>query len=165
MQTACWNFQPLKYGKNYFLKTTVAIFTTRKRSLSQGNVFTLVCSDFPAHITGHMIGGSVSGRSASRGICIQGWSTSRGVCIPGGLHPGGLHLGSLHSGGLGNPPTSQGYYGMWRYASYWNAFLFYDLIYQPGERREYCMKPSNRDSQLDNREYSMFSTAVFSHLV
>ena len=45
------------------------IFTARKRSLGQGNVFTPVCYSVhkgggvsvPACITGHMIGGSLSG--------------------------------------------------------------------------------------------------------
>ena len=81
---------------------------------------------FPACITDHMTGGS-----ASRGVCIRG----RVVCIQegGGLLPGerGLHPG----GGLGRPlppPRYMGYYGIrstsGRYASYWNAFLYYILL-------------------------------------
>ena len=46
-----------------------------------------------------------------------------GVCIQGGLHPGGLHPGEL-----GRPPPPppdiKDTVNEWRYASYWNAFLF-----------------------------------------
>ena len=83
------------------------MFTAHKRSLGQGNVFTLVCH-----------------------------SVHRGGLHPGGLHPGVSASGrevDLHPGGsafrrrgVGRPPI--GYYGIqstngW-YASYWNAFLF-----------------------------------------
>ena len=51
-----------------YVSSLHAIFTARKRSLGQGNVFTGVCHSvlrgvgFPACITGHM----------TRGVCIQG---------------------------------------------------------------------------------------------
>ena len=70
------------------------IFTARKRSLGQGNVFKLVCHSvhrdgggFPACITGHM----------TRAVCLQG------VCIEGGLY-----LGGLPPGGLGRTPPPHG---------------------------------------------------------
>ena len=78
------------------------IFTARKRSLGQGNVFTPVCHSinrgvgFPACITGHM----TSGGSASRE-----W-----VCIQRVGRPPPQHYGIRSTSG--------------RYASYWNAFLF-----------------------------------------
>ena len=72
------------------------IFTGRKRSLGQGNVFTGVCLStggisLPACIRGHMIGGSLS-----RGVSVQRRSLSRGslskgraLCPnKGGLCPG-----------------------------------------------------------------------------
>ena len=76
------------------------MFTARKRSLRQGNVFTgFVCSQegvgFPACITGHM---------------TRGWSASkRGVCLGGWADP---------------PPEIHGIRSTsGRYVSYWNAFL------------------------------------------
>ena len=76
--------------------------------------------------------------SASTGICIWGVCI-RGICIQrkGGLHPGegGLHPGEegLHTGGIGQTTTPpKGYYGIrstsGRYASYWNAFLFFIFL-------------------------------------
>ena len=72
------------------------IFTTRKRSLGQGNIFTNICHSvpgwgggFPTCITGHM----------TRGVCIQ-----EGLHLGVGLLPGSLHTGGLHPGGLGRTP-------------------------------------------------------------
>ena len=67
--------------------------------------------------------GSVSGGgSASSGVLLtRGGSTSRGIrCLP----PEG---GGLPPGGSGNPPvmTCSDGHCSGRYASYWNAFLFY----------------------------------------
>ena len=69
----------------------IAIFTARKRSLGQGNVFTGVCLStvggisLPACIRGHMIEGSLS-----RGVSVQGVSVQGGALCPnkGGLCPG-----------------------------------------------------------------------------
>ena len=66
------------------------LFTVRKRSWGQGNIFTGVCLStgrgvgFPACITCHMTGGS-----ASRGVCLQG----RGFASRGDMHPGGSASG------------------------------------------------------------------------
>ena len=67
------------------------IFTTRKRSLGQGNIFISICHSvpgwgggFPTCITGHMTRGvciqevCISGLVCFQGVCIQG------VCIQGG---------------------------------------------------------------------------------
>ena len=72
------------------------IFTARKRSLGQGNVFTCVC---------HSVrGGLHSGRGPPpTGICIQGGTV--------GQTPPGIWDTRIWS-------TSG------RYASHWNAFLF-----------------------------------------
>ena len=83
------------------------LVTACKRSLGQGNVFTLVCHSvhrwvgFPACITGHM----------TRGVCIGGGSAFGGVCLQGGLHTRGsasggssTSRGSLHARGFGRPP-------------------------------------------------------------
>ena len=126
------------------------LFTARKRSLGQGNIFTGVCLStgrgvgFPACIACHMTGGS-----ASRGVCLQGrgfasrgdmhpGGSASGVrsafrgCLPpgaGGLHPEVIYIQEgLHPGGWGRPPLRyMGYFGIQstsgRYASYWNAFL------------------------------------------
>ena len=71
--------------------TNAIIFTARKRSLGQGNIFTPVC------------------HSVHRGICLGpgGW----GCLLPG--VPGG------------DPPDG---YCCGRYASYWNAFLFRNIV-------------------------------------
>ena len=78
------------------------LITIRKRSLGQGNVFTLVCHSvrgwglvgFLACLTGHMTGG----------VCPRGgMSASRGV-----LHPGGLHLGRGGSASRGVGQTPHG---------------------------------------------------------
>ena len=85
------------------------VFTARKRSLGQGNVFTGICLS---------TGGGLA--SQNQKLHDQGASaSSRGVCIRRGLHPGR---------GLDRPPSRyMGYYGIrstsGRYASYWNAFL------------------------------------------
>ena len=72
----------------------------------------------------------LGGGSASSGVLPpRGGSTSRGIgCLPprggGGLPPEG---GGLPPGGSGNPLvlTSSDGHCSDRYASYWNAFLFY----------------------------------------
>ena len=82
----------------------ICIFTARKRSLGQGNIFTSVCREF-----------------CSQGGCLV-WG---GRCLLlGGLVPGGVSsLGGTCSWGApgGDPPDS---YCCGRYVSYWNAFLF-----------------------------------------
>ena len=86
------------------------IITARWRTLGQGNVFTGVCLStggrvgFPACITGHM----------TRGVCIQG------------------AFASVGGGGVGQASPPIGYYGIpstsgW-YASYWNAFLYWQKV-------------------------------------
>ena len=78
------------------------IFTTRKQSLGQGNVFTPVCHSvhregwFPRmHHRSHD-----QGDLHPEGVCIQGglhpgWSASRGSAFRGALHPGGLYPGEV----------------------------------------------------------------------
>ena len=102
------------------------LFTARKRSLEQGNVFTPVCHSV------HRGRGwlpSMHHRLHDRGVCLQG------VCIQGGLGrppPPGLPLG----GGKA-PMRYMEYYGIWstsgRYASSWNAFLFYECRLSSGD--------------------------------
>ena len=96
------------------------IFTARKLSLEQGNVFAGVC------------------------LSTGGWLPSmyhrlhdHGVCIQRGLHLGGVYIhGGLAThcrvclwrvGQTAQDPRYMGYYGIRstsrQYASYWNAFL------------------------------------------
>ena len=96
------------------------IFTARKRSLEQGNIFTPVCHSVhrgylpPA---GLHLGGLPTGRLptrvyASRGVCLQGvGQTAPWVCLRGG-------------GELGRPSSEL---EKRAYASHWNAFLFLKL--------------------------------------
>ena len=77
----------------------LAIFTARKRSLGQGNIFTPVC---------HSVHGG-GGVPVPRGACSRGSACSRGVPALG--VPGG------------DPPTPDSYC-CGRYAPYWNASLF-----------------------------------------
>ena len=92
-----WRFRlPPDYGQ--------LIFTGRKRSLGQGNVFTGVCLSngggcFPACITGHMTRGSASEGSASSSVCIGGadpsapqdaWETTGYGQQAGSTHPTGM---------------------------------------------------------------------------
>ena len=76
-----------------------AIFTSRKRSLGQGNIFTSVCQEF----------------------CSQGDACSQGGC----LLPGGVWAGGVPGPGgcpVETPPPDG--YCCGRYASYWNALLW-----------------------------------------
>ena len=104
------------------------IFTTRKRSLGQGNVFKRVCHSVHSGWLPNL-----HHRSHDQGVCIQGGLPTRqegGSASSGvGQTPLGLSTGGLHPEGLGrSPPRYMGYYGIWstsgRYASYWNASLF-----------------------------------------
>ena len=65
------------------------IYTPRKRSLGQGNVFTPVCllrgEGLPMRGCLHPRGGGLHQGGVG---CLQ-WSASKGVCIQGGLQPGG----------------------------------------------------------------------------
>ena len=87
--------------------------TARKRSLRQGNMFTGVCLSrwgVPGprggawSWWGACFAGVWSPGVWSRGVPAQGWVLVQGV-VPGGDPPDGYCCG--------------------RYASYWNAFLFY----------------------------------------
>ena len=82
------------------------IFTARKRSLGQGNIFTSVCQEF-----------------CSRGGCLLGGG---GCLLPQGSAPAGVPgpRGCL----VETPPAPDGYCCA-RYASYWNAFLFFILVW------------------------------------
>ena len=104
--------------KTHMIKI-ICIFTARKRSLGQGNIFTSIY---------HSVGGEGGVGFPEKHHRSHYWV---------GLHPGGLHLGgvciwgSLHLAGLGRPPwiqTPREHYWIrlirGRYASYWNAFLF-----------------------------------------
>ena len=86
------------------LQVHLWVFTARKRSLGQGNVFTGVC----------LSTGEVPGPEGVEGVPAPG----RGACSGGGVPaPGGLVWGVPG----GDPPDG---YCCGRYASYWNAFLF-----------------------------------------
>ena len=97
------------------------IFTARKRSLEQDNVFTPVCQ-FTDWGRGLPMGGFFLRGSASGGVCLQGWGGERGICLNGGSAsrwglPPGVEVGSASrgegsasrgfciQGGLGRPPT------------------------------------------------------------
>ena len=87
--------------------------TTRKRSLGQGNMFTGVCLS-----TGGCL---VPGRGGpwSRGVWSWGGTWSGGGCLVwGGLIPGGASWR--------DPPNG---HCCGRYASYWNAFLFFSFFF------------------------------------
>ena len=96
-----------------------------KRSFGQGNIFTSVCHSFCSGGGGWsrwgLVPGRVSGPRGSQnfrgGLKIFGWRVSK---FSGGLQffEGGVSAGLRSTFG--------------RYASYWNAFLFYILFYRIG---------------------------------
>ena len=90
----------------------------------EGNVFT----GLSAHRAISGQGGSLSGGgSLSRGVSVSGVTVQRGLCSAGGSLPRGPLSGeSLFSGDLcrGDPRTVKSR----RYASYWNAFLFFTFF-------------------------------------
>ena len=133
---------------NDTLEGTSVIFTARKRSLGQGNVFTPVCHSVHR---GSLSGG---GEVCPGGLCLGGSPAGGRVSVQGGLCPGvvsaqgggsvcpgGLCLGGLCpegslprgisvQGGRGSvqeDPTRMVKSG--RYASYWNAFLLFYHIF------------------------------------
>ena len=67
------------------------IFTARKRSLGQGNIFIGVCQEF--------CWGGFGAVSAPGGVCFQGVSALVGCLLPGGLLPGGCLLPGVCSRG------------------------------------------------------------------
>ena len=136
--------------KNSRLQQHPVVFTARKRSLGQGNIFTPVCHS--VHGGGGVRGCSRGGgvRGCSGGACMCGCSggacmvargacmVARGLCMvaPGGLcmvAPGGReacmvalggHVWLLPGGGMGGIRRDTEIRSMsGRYASYWNAFL------------------------------------------
>ena len=127
-----------------------SFFTARKRSLGQGNIFRSVCQELCPGGGGACMTGMVHGRGhAWLGECVwQGGMRGREVCMPRGCAwPGGMcGWGDMHgwgvcmAGGCAWPGGVHGQGGMcgmhvphpWpdttrcgRYASYWNAFLFW----------------------------------------
>ena len=143
------------------------IFTARKRSLGQGNIFTPVCHS--VHRGGWhvwLLGGQ-GVRGCSGGACMVAWGghvwllggacvVARGACVvaPGGhawLLWGGhawLLRGGMHgcSGGACVVFFSFFRYNeirsmSGRYASYWNAFLFkcFFFIYFSLKRLAVCL--------------------------
>ena len=101
-------------------------FTARKRSLRQGNIFTPVC---------HSVHGGVPG--PGRGCLLLGVSAlgRRRVCSGegGGVCSRGCLLRGVPGG---DPPDG---YCCGRYASYWNAFLFFFLL-PPCKVEQLCLK-------------------------
>ena len=99
-------------GKANFI---LNIFTARKRSLGQGNIFTSVCQELCSQ-----------GAASSRGVW-SGESLLSGVSFPGGSGPRGFWClfpgGCLLLEGAGLVETPRDGYFCGRYASYWNAFL------------------------------------------
>ena len=105
------------WGKVMFLHVSVILFTGGGISVS---------------IPGFLSGGSLSGGSLSRGGLVRGGSLTRGSV------PGGLCLGvSVQGGPCPGQSLSGGGSLSWRhprmvtsrrYASYWNAFLFFFSI-------------------------------------
>ena len=86
-----------------------SIFTARKRSLGQVNVFTGACHSvhrevgwLPACITGHVTGEDLPPRGLPWGDCIRGVSIQNRVCLQGR----GLHLREV---GQTPPPSTTGY--------------------------------------------------------
>ena len=81
------------------------IFTTRKQSLGQGNIFRSMCQEF---FPGGMPG--PRGLGSGRGWWVWSWGVGlvRGCLVPGGR----CLVDTLADG-----------YCCGRYASYWNAFL------------------------------------------
>ena len=78
------------------------IFTARKRSLGQGNVFTSVCHS----VHGGVVCLSMHHRSHDRGVCQGGVS---GVSLSGGVSVWDVSVWGSVSGGLcqGDPPYRQ----------------------------------------------------------
>ena len=103
----------LKFNRRYYY--IVIIFTARKRSLGQGNIFAPVCHSVPR------------GVYLPRGCTYTPWAGTplplgrytpppRQVHPPGHVHPspGQVHPQQAHPR-AGTPPWSF----CWRYASYW----------------------------------------------
>ena len=104
------------------------IFTTCKRSLGQGNIFTSVCQEFcsvgrcypsmhcrwyPSMPCSRSPGGSAPGGCLLQGVCSGGVCSWEGGCLLRGVCSWG--------GAWWRPPWDG--YCCGRYASYWNAFL------------------------------------------
>ena len=85
----------------------VLLFLPPATKLGQGYIFTGVCDS--VHGGGCLLSGG-SGPGGGGDVCSQGVPGPGGVSGPGGV-PGG------------DPPG----YCCGRYASYWNAFLFYHV--------------------------------------
>ena len=121
--------------KDYCLKcgfwnklTPLRINTARKRSLGQGNIFTCMCQSFcsqgrgaglcmmslPVWLTGLMF--------LLGDLCLCSHVPSRVVSVQGASIQGGLCQGDPP----GHRPTDMVKSG--QYASYWNAFLFYNRV-------------------------------------
>ena len=115
-------------------RTKIFLITARKRSLGKGNIFIGACQEF-----------CPQGGAWSWGVCSQGggcvsapegcllpggvpWSRgdvcSGGCLLPGCLLPGGCLVRGVGVFSQGVP----GGYCCGRYASYWNAFLFYTVF-------------------------------------
>ena len=104
----------------YFSLFAHEFVTARKRSLGQGNMFTGACLCTGGGVWSRE--GSGPGGVPGLGGLVLGSAWSRGVPGPGGcLVLGG---GLVWSRGVpgGDPPDS---HCRGRYASYWNAFLFF----------------------------------------
>ena len=117
----------------------------------------------PACITGHMTKGSASrGVLHPRGVCIQeGFASKRG------LHPGVevcIGGGGLHPEGVGRTPPPPVYYRIQstsgRYASYWNAFLFLQLLGKTMFTEVYCKLLHSLNCSEIRRQH--FCTKTFS---
>ena len=108
---------------------SVYIFTTRKRSLGQGNIFTPVYHSvhrggIPTCIAGGILACLAAGGCLLPGGLLWGVPAPGEGVYSGGSAPGGYALGGICSrGGWWRPPPDG--YCCGRYASHWNAFLLW----------------------------------------
>ena len=90
---------------------TVEIFTARKRSLGQGNIFSSMCQEF----------------CSGRGSTWAGTPEGRYTPHSGQVHPLGRYTPQAGTPQAGTPPGTSVCWAIWatsgRYATYWNAFL------------------------------------------
>ena len=109
-------------GHKISVPFTSRLFTARKRSLGQGNIFTPVCHSVHGGgmLSQHALQMVSQHALQEGGVPGLGGSGPGGVCSRGCVP--GLGGSAARGGAWLNPPPDDHCCG--RYASYWNAFLW-----------------------------------------
>ena len=130
------------------------IFTARKRSLGQGNMFTGMCLS-----TGRVPGqrGACSG-----GCLLQGGLVWVDACSGGVPGPGGALCGGYLVWGVPGPEGACSQGGAWDgyccgwYASHWNAFLFNIKVCSERKKENHGFKTKlwSKKAKITTKGYS-----------